>query len=37
MSLAHFGRYQRALDQFAGVLLTGMGLIVSASIAFMGV
>lgn len=36
MSLANFGRYQRALDSFAGVLLTGLGLLVSASIVLVG-
>jgi hypothetical protein len=37
MSLATFGRYQRALDGASGVILTGLGLLLSASIAFMGV
>jgi hypothetical protein len=36
MSLANFGRYQRALDGAAGVLLTAMGLLLTASMVFVG-
>jgi hypothetical protein len=36
MSLANIGRYQRALDDASGVILTAMGLLLTASIAFVG-
>jgi hypothetical protein len=36
MSLANFGRYQRALDGASGVLLTAMGLLLTASMVFVG-
>jgi hypothetical protein len=36
MSLANVGRYQRALDGAAGVLLTAMGLLLTASMVFVG-
>jgi hypothetical protein len=36
MSLASFGRYQRALDGAAGVVLTAMGLLLSASMFLVG-
>lgn len=37
MSLAKIGRYQRALDGAASVILAGLGLVVSASLALVGV
>ncbi len=36
MSLANLGRYQRALDGASGVILTGLGLLLSASMLFAG-
>jgi hypothetical protein len=36
MSLATFGRYQRALDGASGVILTGLGLLLSASMFLVG-
>lgn len=36
MSLANFNRFQRALDHSVGILMTGLGLLVSASIVFVG-
>jgi|HubBroStandDraft_2_1064218.scaffolds.fasta_scaffold5120999_1 hypothetical protein len=37
MSLANFSRYQRALDGASGVILTAMGLLLTASMLFVGV
>jgi hypothetical protein len=37
MSLATIGRYQRALDGASGVILTAMGLLLTASVVFVGV
>jgi hypothetical protein len=37
MSLATVGRYQRALDGASGVILLAMGLLLTASMAFVGV
>jgi hypothetical protein len=36
MSLANLNRFQSALDRSVGILITGLGLIVSASIVFVG-
>jgi hypothetical protein len=36
MSLANLGRYQRALDRASGVILTGLGLLLTASMVFVG-
>lgn len=36
MSLATLGRYQRALDRASGVLLTGLGLLLTASVVLVG-
>lgn len=36
MSLAHFALFQRVLDNSVGILMTGLGLLVSASIVLVG-
>jgi hypothetical protein len=36
MSLANLGRYQRTLDGAGGVILTAMGLLLSASMFLVG-
>jgi hypothetical protein len=36
MSLAKFGRYQRTLDGASGVILTGLGLLLTASMLLVG-
>lgn len=36
MSLASFGRYRRALDAVSGVALTALGVLLTASMLFVG-
>ena len=36
MSLANLNRFQRGLDQVSGVVLTGLGVLLTASMLFIG-